>query len=72
MAKYSYYLEPEIYCNINQKLVKKFTLHSAKAYSGPFQTSKQGGYLFGSNYFCKKAPSYMFDKTLNTLLPTEP
>ena len=50
----------------------KFTLHSAKAYSGPFQTSKQGGYLFGSNYFCKKAPSYMFDKTLNTLLLIEP
>ena len=40
--------------NINQKLAKQFTLHAAEAYSDPFQTFKQGGYLFGGNYFHKK------------------
>ena len=35
-------------------LVKQFTLHSAEAYSEPFPTSKQGGYLIGDNYFYKK------------------
>ena len=40
-----------MYGNINRKLVKQFTLHSAEAYSQPFQTSKEGGYLFGGNYF---------------------
>ena len=48
------YFKPKIYCNINQKLAKQFTLHSAEAFSEPFQTSKQGVYLFGGNYFRKK------------------
>ena len=30
------------------------TLHSAEAYSEPFPTSKQGGYLIGGNCFYKK------------------
>ena len=30
------------------------SLHSAEAYSEPFQTSKQGDYLLGGNYFHKK------------------
>ena len=53
MAKYTCYFKPKIYCNINQELAKQFTLHSAKGYSEPLETSKQGGYLFGGNYFCK-------------------
>ena len=32
----------------------QFTLDSSEAYSEPFQTSKQGGYLFLGNYFRKK------------------
>ena len=36
-----------------QNLAKQFTLHSAEAYSEPFPTSKQGGYLIGGNYFHK-------------------
>ena len=51
MAKYTCYFKPKMYCDINQTLVKQFTLHSAEAYSEPFQTSKQSGYLFGGNYF---------------------
>ena len=39
--------------NREQKLAKQFTLHSAEAYSEPFPTSKQGGYLIGGNYFHK-------------------
>ena len=37
-----------------QNLAKQFTLHSAEAYSEPFPTSKQGGYVIGGNYFYKK------------------
>ena len=48
-----YYFKSKICCNINQKLAKQFTLHSVEDYSEPFQTSKQGGYLFGGNYFRK-------------------
>ena len=48
------YFKPKIYCNISQTLAKQFTLYSSKAYSEPFQTAKQGGYLFGGNYFRKK------------------
>ena len=33
---------------------KKFTLHSAEAYSEPFPTFKQEGYLTGGNCFHKK------------------
>ena len=55
MAKYTSYFKPKIYCNINQKLAGKFTLHSAEAHLEPFQTSKQGGYLFGGNYFRKSS-----------------
>ena len=54
MAKYTCHIKTEIYCNINQKLAKHFTLNSAEAYSKPFQTSKQEGYFFGGNYFHKK------------------
>ena len=54
MAKYACYVKPKIYCNINQKLAKSLILYSAEAYPEPFQTSKQGGYLFGGNYFHKK------------------
>ena len=36
-----------------ENLAKQFTLHSAEAYSEPFPTSKQGGYLIGGNYFHK-------------------
>ena len=35
-----------------ENLAKQFTLHSAEAYSEPFPTCKQGGYLIiGGNYF---------------------
>ena len=34
-------------------MTKQFTLHSAEAYSEPFPTSKQGGYLIGGKYFHK-------------------
>ena len=35
-------------------MAKQFTLHSTEAYSEPFPTSKQGGYLIiGGNYFHK-------------------
>ena len=61
MAKYACYFKLKIYCNINQKLAKQFTLHSTEAYSELFQASKPGGnyfqgnyYLFGGNYFRKK------------------
>ena len=47
------FFKPKIYCNINQKLAKQFTLHWAEAYKEPFQASKQGSYLFGGNYFRK-------------------
>ena len=37
-----------------ENLAKQFTLHSADAYSEPFPTCKQGGYLIiGGNYFHK-------------------
>ena len=37
-----------------ENLAKQFTLHSAEAYSEPFPTCKQGGYLItGGNYFHK-------------------
>ena len=39
--------------NREQKLAKQFTLHSAEAYSEPFPTSKQRGYLIGGDYFQK-------------------
>ena len=35
-------------------MTKQFTLNSAKAYSEPYLTSKQRGYLIGGNYFHKK------------------
>ena len=35
-------------------LAEQFTLHSAEAYSEPFLTSKQEGYLIGGNYLHKK------------------
>ena len=47
-------------------MTKQFTLHSAEAYSEPFPTSKQGGYLIGGNYFHKKL------NLRNTLLPSKP
>ena len=43
MAKYTCYFKSKIYSYIKQKQAKRFTLHSAEAYSEPFQTSKQGG-----------------------------
>ena len=49
MAKYTCDFKHKIYCNI----YKQFTLHSAEAYSEPFPTSKQWGYLIGGNYFHK-------------------
>ena len=52
MAKYTCDLKHKIYCNI----YKQFTFHSTEAYSEPFPTSKQGGYLNGGNYFPKKTP----------------
>ena len=36
-------------------MAKQFTLHSAEAYSEPFPTSMQGGYLIGGNYFHKNS-----------------
>ena len=66
MAKYTCYFKPKIYCNINQKLAKQFTLHSAEAYSEPLQVSNYGGYLFGGNYF-RNVPPQMFDKVPKTL-----
>ena len=51
MAKYTCGLKHKIQC---KNLAKQFTLHSAEAYSEPFPTSKQGGYLVGGNYFHKK------------------
>ena len=54
MTKSTCCFRPKIYCNINQKLAKLFILHSVEAYSELFQTSRQGGYLFGGNYFRKK------------------
>ena len=53
MAKYTCNFRHEIYCNIQQNLAKQFALHSAEAYSEPFPTSKQGGYVIGGNYFYK-------------------
>ena len=41
MKKYTCYFKPKIYCNIYQSLAKQFNLHSANAYSEPFQTSKK-------------------------------
>ena len=51
MAEYTCYFKTKIYCNKKQKWAKQFTLHSAEVYSEPFETSKQGGYLFGGSYF---------------------
>ena len=48
MVKYTCDLKHKILCK-NQ--ANQFTLHSAEAYSEPFPTSKQGGYLVGGNYF---------------------
>ena len=51
-AIYTSDFKHKIYCNIYihiyiwQNLAKQFTLHSAEAYSEPFPTSKQRGYLF--------------------------
>ena len=55
MAKYTYDFKHKIGRQIEreQNLAKQFTLHSAKAYSEPFPTSKQGDYLIGVNYFHK-------------------
>ena len=40
-----------------ENLAKQFPLHSAEAYSEPFPTCKQGGYLIiGGNYFHKNIP----------------
>ena len=39
---------------IQQNLAKQFTLHAAVAYSEPFPTYKQGGYLIVGNYYHKK------------------
>ena len=37
-----------------ENLAKQFTLHSEEAYSEPFPTCKQGGYLIiAGNYFHK-------------------
>ena len=33
-----FFFKSKMYCNINQKLAKQFILHSAEAYSEPFQT----------------------------------
>ena len=56
MAKYTCDFKHKIYCNIyiQQNLAKQFTLHAAEAYSEPFPTSKQEGYLIGGNCFIKK------------------
>ena len=40
MEKYTRYFKHNIYYNIQQNLSKQFTLHSAEAYSEPYQTSK--------------------------------
>ena len=42
METYTCYFKPKIYCNISQKVAKQFSLHSAEAYSEPFQTSRDG------------------------------
>ena len=48
MAKYTYDFKHKV------EREKQFTLHPVEAYSEPFPTSKQGGYLTGGNYFHKK------------------
>ena len=55
MEKYAYDFKHKIEREREreQNLVKQFTLHSAEAYSEPFPTSKQGGYLIENNYFHK-------------------
>ena len=61
MAKYTYDYKHKIETDREreregereQNLAKQFTLHLAEAYSEPFPTSKQGGYLIGGNYFHK-------------------
>ena len=57
MAKYTYDFKHKIARERErereQNLAKQFTSHSAEAYSEPFQTSKQGDYLIGGNYFHK-------------------
>ena len=56
MAKYTYdfrEIERERESK-TENLAKQSTVHSAEAYSEPFPTSKQGGYLIiGDNYFHK-------------------
>ena len=56
MAKYTCDFKHTIYCNIyiQQNMTKQFPLHLAEAYSEPFSTCKQGGYLIGGSYFHKK------------------
>ena len=55
MEKYAYDFKHKIEREREreQNLVKQFTLHSAEAYSEPFPTSKQGGYLIEGNCFHK-------------------
>ena len=57
MAKYTYDFERERDRDRDRdrerNMAKQFTLHSAEAYSEPFPTSKQGGYLIGGNFFTK-------------------
>ena len=53
MAKYTYDFKHKTEREREQNLAKQFTLHSAEAYSEPFPTSKQGGYLIGGDCFQK-------------------
>ena len=53
-------------------MTKQFTLHSAEAYSEPSPTSKRGGYLSMEVTFFTKSSILMFEKVLNTLLPSKP
>ena len=55
MAKYTYDFKHKTEREREQNLAKQFTLHSAEAYSEPFPTSKQGGYLIGGDCFQKKS-----------------
>ena len=69
MAKYTCDFKHKLYCNIQPNLPKQFILHSTKPYSEPFPMFN---YLLGGSYFHIKAPSQMFEKVLNTLLPSKP
>ena len=55
-----------------RNLTKQFTLHSAEAYSEPFPTSEQGGYVTGGSYFHKNIHLRCLKRFWIRLFPSEP